>query len=100
MSVRFAIEEVFDLRQRGVILAAGRILHGTVAGPTMLRDERSGQVVRVLGVELLPAPAGDPDRIRLIIDRAPARRGRRRAWSWSSRPDGSRRSRPIAGRAG
>jgi hypothetical protein len=68
MSVKFAIEQVYDLSQRGVILAVGRMLEGRVAGRTTLCDQRTGLRVQILGVELLPPPAGRPDRVTLIVD--------------------------------
>jgi len=70
MPVRFTIEQVFELRQRGVILAAGHLQDGTVAGTMTLHDETTGQAVRVLGLELIPPPTHDPDRVILIIDPA------------------------------
>ena len=70
MPVRFAIEEVFHLRQRGVIMAVGRMLEGSVDGRTTLRDEQTGRRVEILGVELLPPPTVDPDRVTLIVDPA------------------------------
>lgn len=68
MPVRFAVEEVFHLRQRGVLLASGRMLEGSIAGRVTAYDEATGRPVQILGIELLPPSADHPERVTLIID--------------------------------
>jgi hypothetical protein len=68
--VNFLITYVFDLEGRGGLLVAGRLLSGSVAGGTELRDAASGRPVRVLGVEL--HSGADPDRATLVVDRRDA----------------------------
>ena len=66
--IRFTVETIFDLRStRGVTVAVGRLLEGTVTGPATLRDLATMREIRVRGVELVMSPK-DPEMVSLIID--------------------------------
>lgn len=67
VSVRFVVEEVFDLRRRGLTLAVGQMLTGVVSAGMTLRVEATGAPVTIAGIELIPPPADNPDRVSLII---------------------------------
>jgi hypothetical protein len=67
VSVRFLVEEVFDLPQRKLTLAVGQMLAGVVSAGMMLRDEATGAAVTIAGIDLIPPPADNPDRVSLII---------------------------------
>lgn len=68
MPLRFAVTDVFHLRQRGVVLASGRMLEGAITGRVTAYDEATGRPVEILGIELLPPSADLPERVTLIID--------------------------------
>jgi hypothetical protein len=77
--IRFEIEQVFDLPTRGGLIAAGRVTAGSVTAGLTLRDQETGQTVRVIGVEMVPPPVDRPDQAAIIIDRrdsAAVRQGR------------------------
>ena len=71
-STRFEIERIFDLPTRAGLIAAGRMLSGSVQAGMTLRDQATGATVRVIGLELIPPPADHPDRVAIILDRRDA----------------------------
>lgn len=49
MPLGFVVTDVFHLRQRGVVLASGRMLKGSIAGRVTAYDEATGRPVEILG---------------------------------------------------
>jgi len=77
--IRFEIEQVFDLPTRGGLIASGRITAGSVRAGLTLRDQETGETVRVIGVEMMAPPVDRPDQAAIIVDRrdsAAVRQGR------------------------
>lgn len=70
--IRFEIEQVFDLPSRGGLIAAGRLLTGSVTAGLTLSDQTTGETARVIGIEMLPPPPDRPDQVAIIIDRRDA----------------------------
>jgi hypothetical protein len=64
-TVRFSVEEVFDLPARGGLLALGTVLEGVISEGMVLQDEATGARTTVLGVEF-HAP---PGRSTLVLER-------------------------------
>lgn len=67
--VRFSVEKVFDLPQRGGLLALGTVLEGEIAKGTVLQDATTGARTTVLGIELLTPPGPGSDRKTLVLER-------------------------------
>jgi hypothetical protein len=68
-TAQFSIEEVFDLRSRGGLLAVGRVVAGRISAGMTLQDPSTGQRVRVLGVEFLTPKARQLGRTTLVLER-------------------------------
>ncbi len=77
MTVRFAVEEVFEVPLRGITLAVGLVLDGVVSPGMTLQDEKTGAIVTIAGIDLIPPPTERPNRTSLIVDRASATRPER-----------------------
>lgn len=67
MSARFTVEEVFDLPRRGLTLAVGQLLEGSVSAGTTLLVQGTGEVITIAGVDLIAPPPDNPNRVSLII---------------------------------
>jgi hypothetical protein len=67
--IRLQIEQIFDLPARGGLIAAGRMLAGSVTAGLTLRDQATGATVRVIRVEMVPPPPDRPDQVAIIVDR-------------------------------
>lgn len=65
--VDFLVTDVFDVKSRGGLLVAGRLVAGDVAGGTDLRNEATGETVHVLAVDL--HGNAEADRFTLVVDR-------------------------------
>lgn len=50
-TTRFLVEASFDLASRDILLVAGELLRGTLAGGTTLVDERTGRSIPIRGLE-------------------------------------------------
>lgn len=77
--VRFSVEMVFDLPQRGGLLASGKVLEGEVSPGTVLWDEATGARTTVLGVEFETPADRRNGRTTLLLERTvptPAVQGR------------------------
>ena len=65
MTVRFVVEQLFDLASRGGVILSGHLDGGDVAVGTVLRAAASGKEVRVIGIEFHTKPG----KYAIIVDR-------------------------------
>jgi hypothetical protein len=72
MAVQFVVNEVFDLPTRGGLIAVGSTRNGEFIGIPKLRDEASGQLIRVLGVDHRTPRTQRTGEMILVVDRADA----------------------------
>ncbi|AGL14266.1 hypothetical protein [Actinoplanes sp. N902-109] len=71
-AVQFRVNEVFDIAARGGLVVVGSTHNGEFVGLPRLRDEDSGQPVRVLGVDHPTPRTRRTGETILIVDRADA----------------------------
>jgi hypothetical protein len=71
-AVQFLVNEVFDIPTRGGLIAVGSTRNGDFVGIPRLRDEASGQVVHVLGVDHPTPRTQRTGETILVVDRADA----------------------------
>lgn len=67
--VRFSVEMVLDLPQRGGLLASGVVLSGEISTGTVLRDESTGARTTVLGVQFESPADRRTGRTTLLLER-------------------------------
>ena len=65
MTVRFVVEQIFDLAGRDGVILSGHLDGGDVAVGTVLRAEASDEEVRVIDIEFHTKPG----RYAIIVDR-------------------------------
>jgi hypothetical protein len=70
--VRFRAQEKFDLPGRTGILVSGQLLTGEITGGMTLRNEMTGQPVKVIQVEFATPATHRSNRITLLVDRGQA----------------------------
>ncbi|WP_433299167.1 hypothetical protein ACQP2F_45465 [Actinoplanes sp. CA-030573] len=68
-AVTFRVNEVFDIPARGGLVAVGSTEGGDLVGVPRLRDDASGRVVRVLGVDNPTPRTQRTGETILVIDR-------------------------------
>lgn len=71
-TVRFEVDEVFDISSRGGLVVVGTLTHGEVGPGAMLYDAATGAPVRVLAVDFLTPGAVRTGRVSIVIERADA----------------------------
>lgn len=71
-AVQFHVSEVFDIPGRGGLIAVGATRNGEIVGIPRLRDDASGQLIRVLGVDHSTPRTLRTGETILVIDRADA----------------------------
>ncbi|WP_232344181.1 hypothetical protein [Actinoplanes awajinensis] len=70
--MRFHITEVFDIPARDGLIVVGSIRDGELVGVPRLRDDTSGELVHVLGVDHLTPRTRRTGETILVVDRADA----------------------------
>ena len=70
--MRFRVNEVFDLPARGGLIAVGSTSDGDFIGIPRLRDDVSGQLIHVLGVDHPTSRTQRTGETILVVDRADA----------------------------
>lgn len=71
-AVQFLVNEVFDIPTRGGLIAVGSTRNGDFIGIPRLRDDASGQPIRVLGVDHPTPRTRRTGETILVVDRANA----------------------------
>jgi len=67
VAVKFLVEEVFDLSRSGLTLAVGQILDGVVSAGMTLRVEGTDAAIEIAGIDQIPPPIDQPNRVSLIV---------------------------------
>jgi hypothetical protein len=71
-TMQFHINEVFDISARGGLIVVGSIRDGELVGVPRLRDDTSGNLVHVLGVDHPTPRTRRTGETILVVDRADA----------------------------
>ena len=71
-AIQFHVNEVFDIPARGGLIAVGSTSNGDFIGIPCLRDDASGQPIRVLGVDHPTPRTRRTGETILVVDRADA----------------------------
>ena len=71
-AVQFQVNEVFDIPTRGGLIAVGSTRNGEFVGIPRLRDETSGQLIHILGVDHPTPRTMRTGETILVVDRADA----------------------------
>jgi hypothetical protein len=71
-AVQFVVNEVFDIPTRGGLIAVGSTRNGDFIGIPRLRDEVSGRLIHVLGVDHPTPRTQRTGETILVVDRADA----------------------------
>lgn len=66
----FRVTDVFDLASRPGLLVVGTVLRGEARPGTILRDQASGERVRLLGIDLACGRTPGSGGFALIVDRS------------------------------
>jgi hypothetical protein len=71
-AIQFHVNEVFDIRTRGGLIAVGSTRNGDFIGIPRLRDDASGQPIHVLGIDHPTPRTQRTGETILVVDRADA----------------------------
>jgi hypothetical protein len=71
-AVQFFVNEVFDIPTRGGLIAVGSTRNGDFIGIPRLRDDASGQLIHILGVDHPTPRTRRTGETILVVDRADA----------------------------
>ena len=73
-AIQFRVNEVFDIPTRGGLTAVGSTRNGDFVGIPRLRDDASGKLIHVLGVDHPTPRTQRTGETILVVDRADADR--------------------------
>lgn len=71
-AIQFHVNEVFDSAARGGLIAVGSTTNGEFIGVPSLRDDASGHLIHVLGVDHPTPRTRRTGETILVVDRADA----------------------------
>lgn len=71
-ALQFRVNEVFDIPTRGGLIAVGTTRNGNFVGVPLLRDDASGELIHVLGVDHPTPRTQRTGETILVVDRADA----------------------------
>jgi hypothetical protein len=73
-AIQFHVNEVFDIPTRGGLIAVGSTRNGDFIGIPRLRDDASGELIHILGVDHPTPRTQRTGETILVVDRADAGR--------------------------